>query len=1710
MRSIVKPGFACMKRCFSFLLLLVFLDAGAQAVQEVAYYYQGKKMAFRVNEQRMVIRVQADAAPALRRSQVAAALQLPDSMIKAMADPQMLEIKLPAGFTAARLGSKIAGVGRQLQVDFVHSCFKSISGKDMGYGDQLTVKLKSGVAVPAFEQLLQQLQCSIVKKYRFAANIYLLAAGRANGFDALALANRLFETGLFEYAEPDLTLFDGLLSDPADPLYSYQWAHANTGTGQQYNGLPGIDMKVQQAWAYTRGEGIKIAVLDEGVDLNHPDLKDNLLQGFDCLTGTANAGDGKPLASNRGHGTACTGIIAAVTNNNIGVAGVAPGSKIIPVNLSAASGDFTSYAGIAAGLDYAWQQGADIISSSWGGGTPSNMLDDAIQRALTLGRNGKGTVLLFASGNNNAGLMYPSSNTGVISVGGINMCGQRKSPASFSCDNESWGASYGTGLDVVAPAVKIATTDISGNGGYNQAEGAAGDYYLMFNGTSAATPNVAGVLALILSANNNLTVGQARIILEGSCDKLPSYNYSMVTGQPNGSWNAETGHGLVNAFAAVHRAVSGNYCTVQVKANGATRFCPGGSTSLSVINPVAGASYQWRRNGVNILLGSNCPVSTGGSYDVVATAAGGCTAISTPVTVEVTGNTPALTAMAGVDTFVCIGQSVRLGGNPVAAGGAAWLAEKRAYGMDWLTNNFIRFSLSNPLQFDTIAKQVVTDAEYSSGQFFTGGDFTPYGYYAIAQKTNKLVKIDTATGAQQLIGIAAAPAGNYYQWAGLAWDPSGKVLYALASGLDSSSLCMIDPFTAQVTHVATVPVKLTYWLAVNNSGDMYTVSFTDNHVYRINKLSGAATALPNNIGAQLVGQSEPSVFSGRQDADFDPVTNQLYITALVNHQNMVSDLRTVDTNTGISKVVGALGGLSSIDATAIAGPGYLYHWSPAEGLNNTTVAVPVARPLSTTTYTLQVTDMCGNTASSQVTVQVRSSKPGVTIKAPVDSICVGETVRLSATKNSQYSYQWFRNGRLLEGATDSFYMAAYGGKYTVKVQAGSCDSVSLPFTVKTCEIRMNSNEPAQVCNYYFFDSGGELDNYADNESFIRTITTAVPGRVPQINLDSFNTQVNDLLYVYDGPGISSPLLALFSGPVKGPVMVRASASSLTLRFVSNGSVNLGGWGGTITCYQPEVYHSRQSGNYTDPATWEVKSGDGFVAADHIPVADEDSIIVQPGDTVTISTALTLDQVWIRQGAVLNISGDGNLALKDGPGDDLLVDGELLMTGGTYLSGLGNTRLNGNLTASTSNGQSIYTSLLVGGTAAQTITTNSSLSGLRITNPAVNIKIQGYVSIDTLLVNNGSGVVNISGAAFLNIRNQLNLQNGRVKMAPGTVLNIPQIASVAGGNAGSFVEGAVRRNSTASGIINFFYPVGNGVYRPVTLITNAPASYNSSYQAEVVNAPLLNRKLPPGINAISDKRHFSISNEGSSQGPYSATVILSYGADDGVTDAASLRIAKDDGAGGWTDLGGTGATNGRGSIASTVGFTSFGDFLLANAVGGSNLLPVKWVKVSAQQAGKQVYIGWTVSDEINVKEYTVQRSADGLAFTDLSLVTATALLVPQKEYGVYDPSPLKGINYYRIKQTDADGRSNFSKTVVLTVNTQAAMVLLPNPASRLVTVQANQPMQLLQCYNSNGQLVYEAKPGAARHTITVQQWAAGIYHVKIITGSNTVTGRFLKK
>ena len=184
----------------------------------------------------------------------------------------------------------------------------------------------------------------------------------------------------------------------------------------------------------------------------------------------------------------------------------------------------------------------------------------------------------------------------------MSQCGQRKSPNS--CDGENWwGSNYGSALDVVAPGVKIYTTDISGSKGYNSSSGENGDYNTNFNGTSAACPHVAGVAALVLSANPSLSAQEVRRIIESTAQKVGNYNYSYNSNRPNGTWNNEMGYGLVDAKAAVLKALNMNL-------SGPDMLCPDdGPFTYSVSNVPSNATVTWTCSGGVSLSGSNTGTS---------------------------------------------------------------------------------------------------------------------------------------------------------------------------------------------------------------------------------------------------------------------------------------------------------------------------------------------------------------------------------------------------------------------------------------------------------------------------------------------------------------------------------------------------------------------------------------------------------------------------------------------------------------------------------------------------------------------------------------------------------------------------------------------------------------------------------------------------------------------------------------------------------------------------------------------------------------------------------------------------------------------------------------------------------------------------------------------------------------------------------------------
>jgi len=435
----------------------------------------------------------------------------------------------------------------------------------------------------------------------------------ASGTDVSAAVEAYRSDSAIEAATVDWRAFPAAV--PNDPLHSIHWGHNNTAQMKNYCwncgghdagtpvGTVGFDADAQPAWDAAQGYGstaVVIAILDSGVDNDHPDLRQ--VAGYDYGDNDSNADDN---SASPGHGTACAGVAAAMANNALGVAGAAGGCSIMPLKVADSGGSlFFSY--IQNALYHAADNGADVASMSFGAAISS---DPATNTALVYAYNG-GVTLLAATGNENAStISYPANHANVIGVGAASPCGQRKrssslaselnpgvsaDPNGYTCDGERWwGSNYGSttqnaagAVDLIAPTI-LPTTDIGGAGGY-----ASGDYSNWFNGTSCATPYAAGVCALIESANPTWTPAQVR-------DRLVTTCVDVVSVDSGAGWDRYAGYGMVNAQGAVGGG-GGPQPTVTVTApNGGETLIGGASTNItwSSTGTIANVALAYSTNG---------------------------------------------------------------------------------------------------------------------------------------------------------------------------------------------------------------------------------------------------------------------------------------------------------------------------------------------------------------------------------------------------------------------------------------------------------------------------------------------------------------------------------------------------------------------------------------------------------------------------------------------------------------------------------------------------------------------------------------------------------------------------------------------------------------------------------------------------------------------------------------------------------------------------------------------------------------------------------------------------------------------------------------------------------------------------------------------------------------------------------------------------------
>lgn len=424
----------------------------------------------------------------------------------------------------------------------VYPVLSRVTGRAF-YDEHMSVTAEPGQLAPVLETVLAKTKGTLVRQ-SVIPNTALIRVGESFRMDAVDASAALVNIPSLVSADPVLYRELEVTATVNDPRHSDQWHLFRT----QSMGIPGDgQIYAHDAWDLTKGSpDVIIAVFDSGTDITHEDLAPNIVNGLDAVDGDddpspecSQSQDGNGEAAScpnwapyrESHGTAVSGTIAARGDNNIGLTGVCPLCSLYPGRIlgsGAQSGFSTAEAFVIAVNNGAW-----IINNSWGPGASvffplGQSMRTAFQYAASDGRDGKGTLIFFAAGNEttDVGVNGYANSEWTIAVA-----------ASTNLDDFAVYSNYGDEIDMAAPSrggavsqddYGIATTDVPGEEGYDPSDYAPG-----FGGTSAASPVAAGVAGLVLSRNPDLTAEQVRVIMTSTADKIIAnkVNWENVFGQ---------------------------------------------------------------------------------------------------------------------------------------------------------------------------------------------------------------------------------------------------------------------------------------------------------------------------------------------------------------------------------------------------------------------------------------------------------------------------------------------------------------------------------------------------------------------------------------------------------------------------------------------------------------------------------------------------------------------------------------------------------------------------------------------------------------------------------------------------------------------------------------------------------------------------------------------------------------------------------------------------------------------------------------------------------------------------------------------------------------------------------------------------------------------------------------------------------------------------
>lgn len=416
--------------------------------------------------------------------------------------------------------------------------------------DEIVVRLHPGDSLDGLIKQAAPRRLRAIERDQHLPRVARLRVEGASGFAALEICNSLYETGRVEWAEPNFVIEVRRCFEPNDRYFDWQWHHNNTG---QYNTPADVDMDSAEAWNITRGSSdIVIAVLDDGMDIDHPDLRANIffntaetpgngidddgngyvddINGWDFLYD-----DNSPRVDNLSdyHATPVAGMIAADINNGIGVTGLAPGCRVLPCRLLGNSDPTVQQVGKA--IQYAGLM-ADVLSMSWTS-QPLNTIETSLQFAGTSGRLGLGCPMAASTGNDSYSFRigFPASLSYVMAIGASNVYDLRSGYSNYA---------YANGVFVLAPSND---REITNPLGVYSTGSRLNTPYLWFTGTSAAAPSASALCGLILTAEPGFTRQQVEDTVRLSAEKVSP---AVAAYDANG-YSREYGYGRINANEAL-------------------------------------------------------------------------------------------------------------------------------------------------------------------------------------------------------------------------------------------------------------------------------------------------------------------------------------------------------------------------------------------------------------------------------------------------------------------------------------------------------------------------------------------------------------------------------------------------------------------------------------------------------------------------------------------------------------------------------------------------------------------------------------------------------------------------------------------------------------------------------------------------------------------------------------------------------------------------------------------------------------------------------------------------------------------------------------------------------------------------------------------------------------------------------------------------------